>query len=264
MCVNAPRRAQAHPWPQKTGPKLSLLRQMPWENAMRAAEVMTRDVATVHPETSIADAIQIMVQRRVSGLPVVDAANVVVGIVSEGDLLRRVELGTEHRRPAWTTFLRGPDREAVDYVRTHTLRVEDIMTRKPDTVSETAALDEVVAHMTHRHVRRLPVTARDGTLLGIVSRADLVRALGDSLRHRSTINRDDAAIKADLVNEIRQQPWADACSVAIVVHNGHIDISGVVFQESVEAALRVAAERTDGALSVAVRTEFVSQVAIGA
>ena len=231
---------------------------------MRAAEVMTRDVATVRPETTIADAIQLMVDRRVSGLPVVDPASIVVGILSEGDLLRRVELGTEHRRPGWMTFLRGPDREAVDYVRTHTLRVEDVMTRKPDCVDENAPLDEVVAHMTHRHVRRLPVVTAGGKLVGIVSRADLVRALGKSLRHRATLNRDDAAIKADLVAEIRHQPWADACSVAIEVQNGHVDISGVVFQESVEAALRVAAERTDGARSVAVRTEFVSQVAIGA
>jgi CBS-domain-containing membrane protein len=231
---------------------------------MRAAEVMTRDVATVHPETHDRGyAIQLMLDRRVSGVPVVDSHGAIVGIMSEGDLLRRVELGTEHRRPAWLTFLRGPDREAVDYVRTHTLRVEDVMTRKPDTVDENAPLDEVVAHMTHRHVRRLPVVA-NGRLVGIVSRADLVRALGQSLRHRATVNRDDAAIKADLVNEIRQQPWCDACSVAIVVHDGHVDISGVVFQESVEAALRVAAERTDGARSVAVRTEFVSQVAIGA
>jgi CBS-domain-containing membrane protein len=230
---------------------------------MRAAEVMTREVATVRPETSIADAIQLMVDKRVSGLPVVDADHIVVGILSEGDLLRRVELGTEHRRPAWLTFLRGPDREAIEYVRTHTLRVEDVMTRKPDTVSEDAPLDEVVAHMTHRHVRRLPVT-NNGKLVGIVSRADLVRALGNSLRHRATINRDDAAIKADLVREIQTQPWCDACSVAIAVQDGHVDISGVVFQESVEAALRVAAERTDGARSVAVRTEFVSQVAIGA
>jgi CBS domain-containing protein len=231
---------------------------------MRAAEVMTRDVLTVRPETLIADAIQLMLDRRVSGVPVVDEAGGIVGILSEGDLLRRVELGTEHRRPAWLTFLRGPDREAVDYVRTHTLRVEDVMTRRPDCVDEDAALDEVVAHMTHRHVRRLPVVSAQGKLVGIVSRADLVRALGASLRHRATVNRDDASIKADLVHEIEQQPWADACSVAITVHDGHIDISGVVFQESVEAALRVAAERTDGAHSVAVRTEFVSQVAIGA
>jgi len=230
---------------------------------MRAAEVMTRDVATVRPETAIAEAIHIMLDRRVSGLPVVDDAGAVVGILSEGDLLRRVELGTEHRRPAWVSFLRGPDREAVDYVRTHTLRVDDVMTRRPDTVDESAPLDEVVAHMTHRHVRRLPVTA-NGRLVGIVSRADLVRALGDALAHRAQVNRDDAVIKNDLAAEIRQQPWADSCSVAIEVHNGDVDICGVVFQESVEAALRVAAERTDGVRSVAVRTEFVSQVAIGA
>ena len=230
---------------------------------MRAAEVMTRDVATVTPETPIVDAIQLMLDRRVSGVPVVDAQGAIVGILSEGDLLRRVELGTEHRRPAWLTFLRGPDREAVDYVRTHTLRVDDVMTRRPDCVDEDAALDAVVAHMTHRHVRRLPVVA-NGKLVGIVSRADLVRALGQSLKHRPHVNRDDAAIRSDLISEIEQQPWADACSVAIAVRDGHVDISGVVFQESVEAALRVAAERTDGARTVAVRTEFVSQVAIGA
>ena len=146
------------------------------EDTMRAADVMARAVVTVHPGARIVDAIRLMLDQRISGLPVIDSAGELVGILTEGDLLRRAETGTERRRPAWIEFLRGPGQQADDYVHAHGRRVEDIMTRQVATVSEGTPLEEVVGLMERKRVRQVPVLSAE-RLAGIVSRADLLRAL---------------------------------------------------------------------------------------
>src|SRR5689334_22386370 len=147
---------------------------------MRAEDVMTTDVVTVAPETSVQDLAALLANHGISGVPVVDAANNLVGLVSEGDLLHRTETGTERRtqrrRVRWLDALASDRDLARDYVRSHSRTVRDVMTRDVITATETTELDEVANLLGTKRVKRVPVV-RDGKVVGIVSRANLVRAL---------------------------------------------------------------------------------------
>src|ERR1700757_3017196 len=157
---------------------------------MKTSDVMTRDVLTVARETSVANAIRVMLDHNVSGLPVLENGKV-VGIVTEGNLLRRSETGTEKHRPRWLEILMGPGRMAGEYVRTHGRKVEDIMTTDLISVAGGAPLDEVVGLMERRGIKRVPVL--DGNLLvGVISRADLLRSLLQTLdADHAEVRRDD-------------------------------------------------------------------------
>jgi len=135
---------------------------------MRAYEIMTPQVITVTPETSVPDAARLMLRHHISGLPVVDANGRLVGIVSEGDFLRRVETVTQHERNRWLSYLAGVDRTAIEFVREAGRRVGDIMTADPFTATEDMRLDEVARIMESRSVKRLPVL-RKGQLVGIIT-----------------------------------------------------------------------------------------------
>jgi CBS domain-containing protein len=216
---------------------------------MLAVEIMTRDVATVHPRMSIIVAVEKMVNAQISGVAVVDADNTLVGILTEGDLLRRVELGTAPHHSSFLNFLRGPGLAALEYVRTHTLTVEDVMTRDPVTVAADSPLSEVVTCMERSHVRRVPVV--DGTkLVGIVTRADLVRALWERLQAAKPEDRPDEDIRRDIVAEMNRQGWHALCHVKVAIDAGKVTLSGIAQSEPVFRALRVAAECTPGVKSV--------------
>jgi CBS domain-containing protein len=216
---------------------------------MLARDVMTHNVATVRPETPIAEAITKMVDGRLSGLPVLDAQGHLVGIVTEGDLLRRTELGTAPHRPGWLNFLRGPGLAAADYVRSRTTHVSDIMTSSPVFVAPDTTLDDVVASMERGRIKRVMVVA-DDVLVGIVSRGDLVRALARVMKPAAAITRDDAAIHADIIAEIAAQNWSSMSNVAVHVDLGRVKLEGVAQTEAVRTALRVAAERVPGVIAV--------------
>jgi CBS domain-containing protein len=137
---------------------------------------MTGRVVTVAPDASVLEAIRLMLERHISGLPVIDASGALVGVITEGDFLRRVETGTERKRPRWLELVLGPRRLAEEYVHTHARRVEEVMTREPITVTEDTPLDDVVKIMERRRIKRLPVM-RGSQLVGVVSRANLLHAL---------------------------------------------------------------------------------------
>ena len=137
---------------------------------MKASDVMTRRVLTVEPSASVLKAIGLMLQNRISGLPVVDTKGVLVGLVTEGDFLRRTETTTEKRRPRWLEFLVGPGRLADEYVKTHARKVDEIMTREPRTITEDTPLEDIVQIMERHKIKRLPVM-RGKQLVGIVSQA---------------------------------------------------------------------------------------------
>ena len=148
---------------------------------MKAKDAMTSPVISVEPDASIWQAVRIMLQRRISGLPVIDKQGRLVGMVSEGDFLRRAETGTQRRRPHWLEFLMGPGRLADEYIRSHGRKIQDIMTPDPVTVTEETPLDEVVHTMEQRRIKRLPVV-RGNEVVGIVSRANLLHALAGLAR----------------------------------------------------------------------------------
>ena len=163
---------------------------------MNAADVMTTKVITVTPESSIEDAAKLMLQYRISGLPVVDQKGVLVGMVTEGDFLRRGETGTQRRRPRWLEFILGPGRLSSEYVQAHGRKIADVMTSDPISITEDVSLEDVVDALERHRVKRLPVM-RDGKLVGIVSRANLVQALATVLPRRRTPARGFRDPQAD-------------------------------------------------------------------
>jgi CBS domain-containing protein len=212
---------------------------------MKAADVMRTGVLTVAPEATIAEAIRLMLDKGISGLPVVDEAGALVGIVTEGDFLRRAELGTQRQRPRWLELLASPGRLAADYVQSHARQVAEVMSREVASVAEDTPLDEVVRLMERRRIKRLPVL-RDGRLVGLVSRADLLRALAGATAAAAPAPADDAAIREAVLAELRRQPWAPADGARVVVRNGIVRVSGVVFDEEQREAMRVAIENIPG------------------
>ncbi|MEJ1974951.1 MAG: CBS domain-containing protein [Acetobacteraceae bacterium] len=225
---------------------------------MKAGDVMADQVLTVTPETTIQVAIALMTENHISGLPVLGAENKLVGILTEGDLLQRAETGTEHApRPKWLEFLLGPGREAAEYVQTHSQLVGDLMTDEVVSVTEDVPLRDVVALMEKRRIRRVPVL-RDGHLVGIISRADLVRALGRKLAATPAPGGSDDAIGAALRAELAKQSWVGPnTNIDIVVHGGVVTLDGVIFDERSRDALRVAAQNVAGVTSVVDRLVWV-------
>jgi CBS domain-containing protein len=232
---------------------------------MLAADVMTGDVATIGPEASIAMAVDKMVRGRISGLPVVEAGGAILGMLTEGDLLHRIELATVPRHAAWLNFLRGPERAAEEYVHSHTRTVEDLMSLSPVTVEAATPLSEVVALMERHRIRRVPVL-RDGRLVGIIARADLVRALGAALAAEPAGRRPDADIRSDILAELKTQDWAGASSFRVHVANGIVELTGVAQSDTVRLAVRAAAAQVPGVTSVqdTIAVEPPQIMAIGA
>src|SRR6476660_4790001 len=185
---------------------------------MNAGDVMTQGTVTVDPDDSIMHAVQLMLKRRISGLPVVDNTGVLVGILTEGDLLRRVELGTQKRRPRWIEFLIGPNRLASEYVSACGRKVHEVMTTPVQSISEDTSLTDVVRIMESKQVKRLPVM-RDGRVVGIVSRANLLRALASIPRDDKPTHASDASIRCHLIAELKKQSWAPVALIDVIVRN---------------------------------------------
>ena len=214
---------------------------------MNAADVMTREVRTVEPDASILEAARLMLQHRISGLPVVDAAKKLVGIVTEGDFLRRTETGTQRRRPRWLEFIVGPGKLATEYTHSSGRKVHEVMTAGVHTVSEDTPLEQVVHLMERCRIKRLPVV-RGQSLVGIVTRANLLRAVVRLAHEAKPVSINDAEIRGRLVEELKNLPWAPGISVA--VKDGVVQLTGVLTDERQRPALRVAAENIPGVKKV--------------
>ena len=214
---------------------------------MLTGEVMSREVIAIRQDATLAKAVRLMVDARISGLPVVDEAGRLVGIVTEGDLLHRAETGTE-KKGGWLANLFAAGTQAGRYVQAHTRRVADLMTPEVLSVEEDTPLSEVVQLMEQHHVKRLPVL-RDDKVVGIISRADLVRALGEAVAPVAQ-TADDATIVQRIREELVGQPWAHSRAVSIACENGEVVLDGCVFDMREREALRVVAEGIPGVKSV--------------
>ena len=207
------------------------------------------------PETaSLWQALHLMVARNVSSLIVFDAIGAAVGILSEGDLMRRAEFGAEKKRPRWIDFLLG-GHAARDYARSHGRRVDEIMTRGVLTVEANAEVGEAVDAMLRARVRRLLVTS-GAAPVGVISRSDLVRALIRVMPDPGG-PRDDAAIEADIEAEIARQPWAPGATVRVVVEDGVATLEGSVTDDNLRDGLKVLAENVAGVRSVRDRLAWI-------
>lgn len=219
---------------------------------MKAADVMTKGIVSVGLTATVPAIAKAMIENRISAVPVVDAEGHLAGIVSEGDLLRRAELGTEKQRNRWLAFFTDGAVLAEDYVKSHSLKAADVMTREVVTVSPDAGLGEIAEIFETRHIKRVPVVA-DGAIVGIVSRANLIQALAvlePAGPAAPPSAEGDRRIRDQLADELGHQPWVRQVGNNIVVTGGVVHLWGVVGSESERDALRVAAERIPGVVRV--------------
>jgi CBS domain-containing protein len=223
---------------------------------MKAKDIMSLRVIAIAPDADVLDAIELMLARRVSGLPVIDRSGNLVGIVTEGDFLRRAETGTVRRRPRWVELLRGPGRLAEEYVHTHGRKVEEVMTGEPITVDEQTPLTEIVQIMERRRIKRVPVM-RGTRVVGIVSRANLMHALASLGRTAAAPTSSDAALRAQLLAEFEKEAWAPVAAINVVVKDGVVELWGTITEASQREALKVAAENVTGVKQVVTHLAWI-------
>jgi CBS domain-containing protein len=215
---------------------------------MRAYQIMTPRVTTVRADTPIAQAAELMLRKRISGLPVVDSAGKLVGIVSEGDFLRRGEIETRRRRSAWLEFFVGPGKLASEFVREVGRTVGDVMTPDPVTISEEATLEEIVQLMEQKGVKRVPVL-RGQEVIGIVTRANLLQAVANLARGASGPSAGDDDIRSAILSGMEKQPWCPM-GLNVVVRDGIADLSGIITDDRQRDAAKVFAKNVAGVKAV--------------
>ena len=215
---------------------------------MRVSEIMTAPVIGVSPDASLLEMTGLMVQNQVSGLPVVNSDGDLVGMVTEGDCMRRAELGTEEKHSNWATFFTSTTKLAERYIKSHGRKVSEIMTARPVTIGESASLQEAVTLMERHRVKRLPVV-NHGKLVGIVSRSNILQALMSRSLHMPAADSSDEALTREVRKAIYKLTWAPGSLVEVRVHNGTAELRGVAEPHTSEA-MTVAAENVPGIKSV--------------
>ena len=215
---------------------------------MKARDVMVSPVVTVKPGSSIQEAAKLLLERRISALPVVDDKGKVVGIVSEGDLMRRAEAGTERRRSWWLEPFVSSDVIAEEYTKAHSRKVADVMARNVVTAAPDTPLHEIAALLEKNAIKRVPIV-ENGQLVGIVSRANLVQAVASS-RKGLEVPLSDTALREKILNNLKQQPWANTALLNVTVNGGIVDLWGIAQSEAEHKAIRTAAETTPGVSAV--------------
>jgi CBS domain-containing protein len=230
-----------------------VLRQLPGFEArsgrqMKAHDVMTTPVVTVKSTASVKDVARLFLERKVSAVPVVDNQGKLVGIISEGDLLHRSEIGTSRHRPWWLVLMAGDQVPAADYIKANAKRVADVMTRDVTTAAPDTPLDEIAVTLEQHGIKRLPIM-RNGELVGIVSRANLVQAIASS-GSKLDIPLSDTTIREKFFGRLTKQGWAPKVLINATVNDGVVDLWGFVDSDTERKAIQVAAEATPGVKAV--------------
>jgi CBS domain-containing protein len=210
---------------------------------------MVSPVITVAKNATVRDVAKILLEKRISAVPVVDNSGKVIGIVTESDLMHRVEAGTERPYSWWVKFLAGDATIAADYVKSHAEKVEDVMTSGVVTASPEMPLHEIASLLEEREIKHVPIIGEDGSLVGIVSRANLIQAVA-SARPRIEMTLPDLTVRKKLLDELRTRPWAHLGNLNVIVTNGVVDLWGFVGSGEERKAIRVAAEAVPGVTRV--------------
>ena len=216
---------------------------------MQAEAIMTTPVVTIGPSASIADAAELMLGKKIGCLPVVRDDGTVAGIISEGDFLRRQELGTQRVRPRWLEFVLGPGKIANDYVLANGRRVHEVMTRQVVSAPPDAWLVRIVGLMTENNIKNVPIV-RAERLVGIVTRTDLLRALSRILPKSGATTADDESIRKNILAELQGQAWSGGDLIGVSVDRGAVELSGAIFDDRQRQAAVVAAENVAGVKQV--------------
>jgi CBS-domain-containing membrane protein len=186
-----------------------------------------------------------MAEKRISGVPVLTDDGKIVGILSESDLLHRAEMRTERKRKWWFRHFGDPNTLAQDYAKAHGLKAHDVMSRYVVSVRDDAELRDVADILDHRRIKRVPVV-HEGRLVGIISRGDLVRALGQVQIAKADKKIDNAALHKTLQDRIKSQSWINDSHISLTVHDGVVEVWGFVASIDQRNALRALIEETDG------------------
>lgn len=214
---------------------------------MQAKDVMVGGVISVGPDIPVQIAAHAMVSNGVSAVLVMDIGAKLIGIVSEGDLMRRVENDTERQRSWWLEMFVSSDVLAREFVKSHARYVRDVMTRNVITAAPETSLREIANLMEKHGIKRVPIV-RDELVVGIVSRANLLQAFASTTDGRDVVETD-RALRQRIVDSIKDEPWANR-PFNVIVKDRHADLWGLVFSKDEKAAVRVAAEATTGIDSV--------------
>jgi len=216
---------------------------------MKAADVMATSVISVRLDTPVTKIAEVLLANRISAVPVVNDKDVLVGIVSEGDLIRRVEAGTERHRSWWLELLTGKETLAHEFVMSHARAAADVMTRPVISVTPDTSLGDIASLLEKHRIKRVPV-AVNGKIVGIVSRANLIQALVSQAKVQEP-PVDDAVLHDNIVDALRAKPWVDPSTINVIVNDGSVELWGIVDSETEMNAIRVAVEVMPGVRRVA-------------
>jgi CBS-domain-containing membrane protein len=218
---------------------------------LKAKDIMTTPVVTAKPDTTVREIAETLLKRHISALPVVDDRNQVVGIVSEGDLIRRAEIGTDQRpRSWWLGLFADPSTEAADYAKSHGARARDVMSRKVIAAGPESTLIDIAEILEKNHIKRVPILD-NGKLVGIVSRANLLQGLAmASAQPLEPVAADDNAIRERVLAALARETWASVGTTNVTVSKGMVEFWGTVGSPEELRASRVLAESIAGVKSV--------------
>jgi CBS domain-containing protein len=225
---------------------------------MIVSDVMTRKVLSVAPDETVEHAAGLMLRHGISGLFVVDAKGTLAGVITEGDLLRRDEIGTERHRPWWLRVLVSPGRQALDFTRAHGTRVSDVMTPEVISVATDTPLEDVVETMERQRIKRVAVT-ENGHMVGVVARSDLLRALMSREREKKPpqTQDDDRTTRANILAALEAASWAPMTTLNVTVTSGVVDVWGTITNPDERRAICVIAENVPGVKEVHDHLVFV-------
>jgi CBS domain-containing protein len=227
---------------------------------MKASDVMTPGVVTVSPDTKVPEIAALLLERRISAVAVVERNGNVSGVVSESDLMRRPEIGTDGPRWRWLQILLSPEDRERDFVKTHGLKARDVMTKPAVSVAPDASLPDVVHLMGRRSIKRVLVLD-NGRLVGIVTRTDLLRALhARKALTAPSVPPDDRALREAILRALSDSDWADRAIVNVQVAEGQVELWGAIESEAQREAIRVAVEGVPGVRGI---TEHYAQTRAG-
>lgn len=216
---------------------------------MKAGEIMTREVVSVSPDTPVTDVARLMIDHGISGVPVIDRGKI-VGIVTENDLLRRVELGSQRTRPRWLEFLTSSDTLVAEYIKSRGRTARDVMTPNVITVPPDTAVAAIADILESRHIKRVPVVDGD-KMVGIISRANLVQALATAVAPEPADGLDDAQIHDAVCAEAAKIGWVPSPVMNnVTVSDGIVHLWGFVTSDGERKALCIAAQRIHGVKEV--------------
>ncbi len=212
---------------------------------MQARDVMVSPVVTVEKSATVREVARILLEKHISAVPVIDSAGKVVGIVTESDLMHRTEVGTERPYSWWLHLLAGDATIAADYVKSHAVKIEDVMTPDVITAAPETPLHEIATLLEKHRIKRVPIVNKTGDPVGIVSRANLIQVIA-SARPKLEMTLPDSTIRLKLLSELRKQPWTHMYNLNVTVKDGIVDLWGYAQSDDERKAIRVAAEAIPG------------------